>query len=332
MTLPASGAISLNQVNVELGLSGTASINMGSAAVRGLFGVASGQISMSNGYGKSNTFTLTISSSAQEVNLSSAATAAGWNGSSSLIVNINSGVYLWSNNVANAGFLVNVAGAAINNSEYIIGKGGVGGNGVGTDGGAGGPAMIISSGTTSVTVTNNSGAYIAGGGGGGAGGTTYASAGGGGGGGAGGGNGGLAENQSYTPGQGGAIGSAGTTNTAVYLYRQGKGGGAGAGGGSTSNGGGTPDVGTGGGGGRILPGVGGGQSGVGYSGEIGQAGGSGGSAGSSGSYFSAGGHGGGGWAAAGGGGHHLAGTGGGAIVPNGNAYTLSNSGTIYGST
>ena len=40
----------------------------------------------------------------------------------------------------------------------------------------------------------------------------------------------------------------------------------------------------------------------------------------------------GGGAAAGGGGHHLAGTGGGAIVPNGNAYTLSNSGTIYGST
>jgi hypothetical protein len=54
MTLPASGAISLNNVNVELGLSGTASINMGSAAVRGLFGVASGAISMSDGYGKSN--------------------------------------------------------------------------------------------------------------------------------------------------------------------------------------------------------------------------------------------------------------------------------------
>jgi hypothetical protein len=54
MTLPASGAISLNQVNVELGFSGTASINMGSADVRGLFGVASGAIAMSDGYGKSN--------------------------------------------------------------------------------------------------------------------------------------------------------------------------------------------------------------------------------------------------------------------------------------
>ena len=54
MTLPVSGAISLNNVNVELGLSGTASINMGSAAVRGLFGVAPGAITMANGYGKSS--------------------------------------------------------------------------------------------------------------------------------------------------------------------------------------------------------------------------------------------------------------------------------------
>ncbi len=54
MTLPASGAISLNQVNVELGNSGTANINMNSAAVRGLFDIASGAISMSDGYGKSD--------------------------------------------------------------------------------------------------------------------------------------------------------------------------------------------------------------------------------------------------------------------------------------
>ena len=54
MTLPASGQITLNQVNVELGNSGTAQIDMNSAAVRGLFGVASGQISMSDGYGKAS--------------------------------------------------------------------------------------------------------------------------------------------------------------------------------------------------------------------------------------------------------------------------------------
>jgi len=54
MALPASGQITLNQVNVELGLSGTAQIGMNDAAVRGLFGIASGEIEMSDGYGKSS--------------------------------------------------------------------------------------------------------------------------------------------------------------------------------------------------------------------------------------------------------------------------------------
>ena len=54
MALPASGQITLNQVNVELGNSGTAQIGMNDADVRGLFGIASGEIEMSDGYGKSN--------------------------------------------------------------------------------------------------------------------------------------------------------------------------------------------------------------------------------------------------------------------------------------
>jgi hypothetical protein len=54
MALQTSGAISLNNVNVELGNSGTAYITMGSAAVRGLFDISSGAISMSDGYGKSD--------------------------------------------------------------------------------------------------------------------------------------------------------------------------------------------------------------------------------------------------------------------------------------
>lgn len=61
MTLPTSGAISLNQVNTELGLSATAAINMGASNVRTLAGVASGAISMSNLHGKSNTIPPTIS-------------------------------------------------------------------------------------------------------------------------------------------------------------------------------------------------------------------------------------------------------------------------------
>jgi hypothetical protein len=60
MTLQTSGAISLNNVNVELGRSGTASINMNETAVRTLAGKASGAISMSDFYGKSNE-TITLS-------------------------------------------------------------------------------------------------------------------------------------------------------------------------------------------------------------------------------------------------------------------------------
>lgn len=55
MTLPASGnPISFSQINTELGLTSTAQISMNDAAVRTLFGVASGAIAMSNGFGKSS--------------------------------------------------------------------------------------------------------------------------------------------------------------------------------------------------------------------------------------------------------------------------------------
>ena len=54
MALPASGQITMNQVNVELGNSGTAQISMNDADVRGLFGIASGEIEMADGYGQSN--------------------------------------------------------------------------------------------------------------------------------------------------------------------------------------------------------------------------------------------------------------------------------------
>lgn len=55
MTLPALGsAISLNQVNVELALTGTTAIQMNQATVRTLFAKPSGAIAMSDGHGKSN--------------------------------------------------------------------------------------------------------------------------------------------------------------------------------------------------------------------------------------------------------------------------------------
>jgi len=54
MALQSSGAISLSNVNVELGRSATAQISLGESAVRNLAGVASGAISLANLYGKSN--------------------------------------------------------------------------------------------------------------------------------------------------------------------------------------------------------------------------------------------------------------------------------------
>lgn len=363
MALQTSGQIALNDVNVELGNSGTAQIDMNSAAVRGLFGIASGQIGMADGYGKANTFSLVLSSSTQEANLNTLATAAGWNGSTSVDVTVNSGVYLWSDDTANPGLLVNIP-CTITNYGNIIGKGGKGGTNTG------GTALSVTS--SGVSITNASGAYIAGGGGGGGNGIYFNSNPGaylaGGGGGAGGGEGGpqSASNDSYyftqneiqggngvvpagAGGDGGAIGQAGSQPSNQITRRRvwspyalmnryggqatGYGGGAGGGGG----GGGNSAASAGGGGGRILPGTGG----------LGAGGGTGGSAGSVGGNSAASGQrggGGGGWGATGGSGHSRyfsagawrssvsSGGSGGAAITNTTSYSLTNSGTIYGAT
>lgn len=222
MALQTSGQISLNDVNVELGNSGTAQIDMGGSAVRGLFGIASGQIAMSNGYGKANAFTFTISSNTQEANLSTLATSAGWNGSDAVDVTVNSGVYLWANSTANPGLLANVANCTIRNSGYIIGKGG---NGSNYGGGSAGPALNITA--SSVTLINNSSGIIAGGGGGGGGAKdntdndqVH------GGGGSGGGNG-----SGYGSGGGGSIGNLGSNGTFAGQGASAATGGGGGGGG-----------------------------------------------------------------------------------------------------
>ena len=186
MALPASGAISLNQVNVELGNAGTASIDMNSAAVRGLFGVASGAIAMSDGYGKSSQFAFSITSTQTNANLRTLAVNAGWDQSTAVVATINSGVVMTSNTVGTPGLTINGAwpgGIELVNNGTIVGRGGNGGAGgiggsgnassnnaqPGSAGSAGGLALTIS---VAASIRNNG--TIAGGGGGGGGGGGYA--------------------------------------------------------------------------------------------------------------------------------------------------------------
>lgn len=169
MTLQSSGLIKLTQIQTELG--GANPISLSEYYLGGLYTQAnntdvptSGVISFSDLYNAERGFAFTISSSTQEANLNTLATAAGWDGSAILIANVASGVYLWSDNTANPGLLINVANCIVINSGYIIGRGGNGASYSGS-GQAGGPAINVTSAGT--TIQNNSGAYIAGGGGGG---------------------------------------------------------------------------------------------------------------------------------------------------------------------
>lgn len=60
MSLPSSGIISLNAINAELGKSATGQLSLNDSDVRALLGKASGQISLSDAYGKSKGSSLYI--------------------------------------------------------------------------------------------------------------------------------------------------------------------------------------------------------------------------------------------------------------------------------
>ncbi len=188
MALPSSGAISLGQVNTELGVSATATRSLNDSTTRTLFGVASGAISLSNGYGKANQFAFTIASNQTNANLRTLAVNAGWNQSSKVVATINSGVYISSNSTGTPALTVNGSfpgGVELINGGIIAGMGGGGGNGrgnvwspglswtAGSAGAAGGLALSVAS---AVSITNNN--TISGGGGGGGGGGAAAQVGG----------------------------------------------------------------------------------------------------------------------------------------------------------
>lgn len=234
MTTP-TGTISLNDVNVELGLSGTTNISMNQANVRTLAGVGgSGTIiSMNDLRGKSNRVSIsyTFSSNTANASLNLSAISGYVSGKSDITITINSGVYLYATSTSNAGLTLTGGTSGdtltIVNNGFIMGMGGAGGGSttyVATVSGQdGGTALSI---PISATINNTNGsAYIGGGGGGGCGygvnstkSPVYQKFSGGGGG-AGGGNGGagfstLSGTWSAPATSGGAIGSSGQNGTA----------------------------------------------------------------------------------------------------------------------
>jgi len=255
MALP-TGAISMSQVNTELGQPATNTISLGQTSVRALAGVPSGPISLASLHGKSSQFNITVNGGSN-FNLRDYAIANYWNGEA-LLVFTNTGA-MTSTDPGTPAMTINGSfpgGLKFINQGTITGKGGAGGRGgggqgyAGTAGSKGGTGLSVSS---ACSIDNQS--TIAGGGGGGGGGAQTAvlgGAGGGGGGGAGYGDGGaggaaaaggarggngVAGGASNGGGGGGAVGD-GRANTA------GGPGGSGGGLGSAGNAGGRSQDGT----------------------------------------------------------------------------------------
>ena len=259
MALPSSGAISLSQVNVELGVSATATRSLNDSTTRTLFGVASGQISMSQGYGKANRVarSLTIGGDTYNYSLAPGSVSGYSSGITDVTLTINGGVVVGS--TSTGAYAMTISGFAagdtvtIINNGYIVGMGGTGGSfGAygGNPGGGAGPALNAAS---AVRIYNY-GTIGGGGGGGGSGGqwAGIAGAGGGGGGGAGryagGAGAGNPESWPY-PGYAGQNGGAGSLTAGGYGGAGAGGAGSGGYGGNLGANGNTGGAGSGGGGG-----------------------------------------------------------------------------------
>lgn len=181
MTLPASGPISFNNINVELGQPGTTNANINQAPYRTLAGIpGSGTtISLSNFYGKSNRSAIALTGSGTNYDVYTNRGPTYVAGKSDITVTVPTSV--GSTSTGTYALLVPSAFTSgdtitIVNNGVIQGMGGAGGNGgnspspaAGSPGAVGGNAIYINFPTT---ITNNG--TIASGGGGGGGGNGWA--------------------------------------------------------------------------------------------------------------------------------------------------------------
>ena len=185
MALQTSGAISLNDMHVEVGGSNNTTCSVNDSDIRSLIDRgANTQQSFNEYYGKSNEIQMTSGGTVngqaqrQQISASSFISSGG-------TLRIPSNMWVWSDSRTVAALTVDIPCTIINDGK-IIGKGGQGGSGlrkknlahpttsaynsgysnpnVGS-GSDGGPAINVTS--SGVTIINSSGAYICGGGGGG---------------------------------------------------------------------------------------------------------------------------------------------------------------------
>lgn len=164
MALQTSGAISLNDMHVEAGGTSGTEVSLNDADIRDLISKGAGaQARFSEWYGAAREYAFSIVDDVANADVRALAISDGWDGSEPLVVNVTSGTTVYSTTTSTGGMVVSGSfpnGITINNSGAITGRGGSAGQ-------DGGDALEITT-SDSVTVTNNSGAFIAGGGGGGA--------------------------------------------------------------------------------------------------------------------------------------------------------------------
>ncbi len=171
MALQSSGAISLNQIHIEAGGSSGTQASINDSDIRALIGKSSGAtMSFSEWYGASASITETLSNGDTNVNVSTEFGSSNFTSNTAKILIIASGSEIGATGGTGNRAITVPSGMGgtldIQNAGTISGAGGAGGTSSGQSGSPGGSAIYIAS--SNVTVTN-SGTIRGGGGGGGAG-------------------------------------------------------------------------------------------------------------------------------------------------------------------